>query len=621
VTKVLFTSSSTGNHTLTILRSNPQDDIFYVPAHGFTTGDPVEIAGSDVPAGLTALRYYVGSVTVNSFTLHVLRIDALASINGLTINRAEFSDTGTGNMTFTLQNVQIIGNINTSSKNPNNYSLLSTTNVDASNIISGIINTSRLGVGTANTDTFLRGDNTFQTVITSARILENSPISITGNFTTDSTTNFFFGDVAFDVVRANELLGDVNFTNVGVAAFSKGQFEVNAQGQVSVKAGRIDALSLGGLQAAFFLDPSNLTSPVPVNRGGTGLNSIPTGSIVYGSTSVAAANLAIGTANTVMTSDGTAPQWSNSLTLSGNLIVNGDTTIGNATGDALTIVAGTATVNNSLLFARDDTANNSVRYPISVRHSTSGVPAVGIGTGIEFITETTGNNFEIGTIFESVSTDVTAASEDFDAVIRVMINGATATQVLRVNGSTLQLGANNTNTTITTQGLSDLTLNTNNGTNSGFITIADGTSANITIDPSGTGKTLINSDAIVDGTLSITGGISLGNIAFSTASVAGATVLTTVDSFDKTLFRSAKYQIQIQCTAGPDAGTFEASELLLIHDGTSAFMTQWAVLTTGANSLATFTVDISGNDVRLRATPRASDTINIQANTVILQSV
>ena len=61
---------------------------------------------------------------------------------------------------------------------------------------------------------------------------------------------------------------------------------------------------------------------------------------------------------------------------------------------------------------------------------------------------------------------------------------------------TVRIGDQNANATITTYGTGDLTLNTNGGTNSGSITIADGENADITIQPHGTGDVLVNADTL-----------------------------------------------------------------------------------------------------------------------------
>ena len=57
-----------------------------------------------------------------------------------------------------------------------------------------------------------------------------------------------------------------------------------------------------------------------------------------------------------------------------------------------------------------------------------------------------------------------------------------------LSADTVQIGDLNTNAALTTNGTGDLVLNTNNGTNSGQITILNGASGNITVVPNGTGN-------------------------------------------------------------------------------------------------------------------------------------
>ena len=70
------------------------------------------------------------------------------------------------------------------------------------------------------------------------------------------------------------------------------------------------------------------------------------------------------------------------------------------------------------------------------------------------------------------------------ADIDIIPNG---TGDVNLGTDTVQVGDNNVDATITTQGTGDLILNTNNGTNSGTITIADGVDGNINIAPNGNG--------------------------------------------------------------------------------------------------------------------------------------
>jgi hypothetical protein len=59
---------------------------------------------------------------------------------------------------------------------------------------------------------------------------------------------------------------------------------------------------------------------------------------------------------------------------------------------------------------------------------------------------------------------------------------------VNLGADTVQVGDNNADATITTQGTGDLILNTNNGTNAGNITLADGANGDISITPNGTGS-------------------------------------------------------------------------------------------------------------------------------------
>lgn len=70
-----------------------------------------------------------------------------------------------------------------------------------------------------------------------------------------------------------------------------------------------------------------------------------------------------------------------------------------------------------------------------------------------------------------------------------------------------------------------------------------------------------------------------------------------LDSFRTTAYRTVKYIIQV--TSGSD---FQSSEILLLHDGTSAYITEYAIITTNSN-LVNYDAYISSGDVMLLATP------------------
>jgi hypothetical protein len=98
-------------------------------------------------------------------------------------------------------------------------------------------------------------------------------------------------------------------------------------------------------------------------------------------------------------------------------------TIGNSTGaTAVAVNTGTGGITATMYTA----ATNTAAQVLTIDHQTSGTPAVGIGSAITFKTETAAANTEIGMIIEAVTTDVTAASEDFSFNVKLMTAGAAA---------------------------------------------------------------------------------------------------------------------------------------------------------------------------------------------------
>ena len=89
-----------------------------------------------------------------------------------------------------------------------------------------------------------------------------------------------------------------------------------------------------------------------------------------------------------------------------------------------------------------------------------------------------------------------------------------------------------------------------------------------------------------------------------------ATGTTTVDSFNGVLYRSAKYVIQVD----DGAGNYETREALVVHDGTTAYITEYAMVYTGSDLIGDASVSISGNTVQLDYTPTSgSATVKVIA--------
>ena len=82
------------------------------------------------------------------------------------------------------------------------------------------------------------------------------------------------------------------------------------------------------------------------------------------------------------------------------------------------------------------------------------------------------------------------------------------------------------------------------------------------------------------------------------SAVSAGTGGAVVDSFDGTAYRSAKYIIQVD----NGSGEYETREALVVHDGTSAYITEYALVYTGASLIGDATVAMNGNQVELSYT-------------------
>jgi hypothetical protein len=115
------------------------------------------------------------------------------------------------------------------------------------------------------------------------------------------------------------------------------------------------------------------------------------------------------------------------------------------------------------------------------------------------------------------------------------------------------------------------------------------------------------------GNLSVTGNI-VTNIANSNAVITQniiskranipVTVLTVVDSFNISDYRTAKYVVSSQ-----NDDSFESLEVLLIHNDINSFITVYAAINDGGGNTVTFSTGINSGNVELRATGLAANTI------------
>jgi len=139
-------------------------------------------------------------------------------------------------------------------------------------------------------------------------------------------------------------------------------------------------------------------------------------------------------------------------------------------------------------------------------------------------------------------------------------------------------------------------------------------------------NTLIAKDAIRGGNnttanvLNISTGFYTNKATYisNTASFTDNVAAQVVDSFAVTTARTIKYLLQVNATA---IG-FQSTEIMLLHNGTDAFLTEYATLTSNTvqGNMAVFTVNVASGNVNLLISPTTNSTttstVNFQRTTI-----
>jgi hypothetical protein len=114
--------------------------------------------------------------------------------------------------------------------------------------------------------------------------------------------------------------------------------------------------------------------------------------------------------------------------------------------------------------------------------------------------------------------------------------------------------------------------------------------------------------------------VSLGNATIINDDSAGYSVATSttgaIDGFDKTLYRGAKFFVQLSDTV---AGEYQVAEVVLVHNDSTATIETYGVTWTGSANLATFSANIAGSTCWLNATSYATNTLNAKVSTQLMK--
>ena len=237
---------------------------------------------------------------------------------------------------------------------------------------------------------------------------------------------------------------------------------------------------------------------------------------------------------------------------------------------------------------------------------------------------TSGNAFVSGTVGGNT------------VVVNYQLRGGTVDTAanLSVVSNVTFSGANSTLTSNVFVNSANLTVNANTFAITG---VGGGNAVTISTNSTYTNTVLISQALTVQGnttavntwsfsnSVSMTGSVAMANlhtfvtsggaaIAASGANSVNASTAanTLIDSFNGNSYRGGKYVISVIDNSN---STYQMTELLLMHDGTTGYTTEYATLRSTSNNLAIFTANLSGTTVRLYATPAvANSTYKISKN-------
>ena len=226
------------------------------------------------------------------------------------------------------------------------------------------------------------------------------------------------------------------------------------------------------------------------------------------------------------------------------------------------------------------TIPNGIEKTYIIENGTTGAFTVEFktasGTGPTFSTTDKGIKivYSDGTNVVDVNANLSGPTlaSDLDVNGKSIISTSNGNIVLAPNGTgdvqldadTVRIGDSNANATLTTNGTGDLILNTNSGSNSGSITIKDGTNGDIEITPNGSGVVKL------DGLSYPTADGSASQVLSTNGS--GVLAFTTISSNPTQLVQSIPLASGVSVTAGkitsinstlPCSGTVESSAFVI----------------------------------------------------------
>lgn len=598
--------SVSGGHNITLTTTGNSNVTFP------TTGTLSTIAGSETFTNKTLTSPDINGGTVDSLTSLSVR-DTSAAFD-VTIG-ATSSTTLTANRTLTLDVVnaartfKLAGNLDFSAgfTTSGGHAVTLTT----SGATSVTLPTTGTLATIAGSETLTNKTLTSPTInggthggITTLGIRDTSAAFDVVLAATSSTALTASRTITLDVINAArtiKLAGNIdiagNFSTSGGHALT-----LTTTGATNI------TLPTSGTLASTSLKLSNFAATTSAELAGVISDETGSGALVFGTSPTFTTSIQSGatfsaftaaTALDIGAATGTTTV-NNNLTVTGNLTVNGTTTTVNST---------VITVDDPIFVLGGDTApasDDSKDRGIAFRWHNGTAAKVGFF------------GFDRSTQKLTYVPDATITSEEisgtvgaFDLSATGSINGLTVTAstgtLTIANGKTLT--ANNTLTFTGTDsssvafGAGGTVVYTSNKL-SALSSTTSAELAGVISDETGSG-------ALVFGTSpSISGPTITNAIIFDQTGIAVGTSATSIDSFAHATYRAAKYVISVS-----NAGLtqYQITEIGLIHDGTTATISPYGSIWSGASSLMTFSAAIVGPNVVLSgAGANAGNTVKVQ---------
>jgi len=345
------------------------------------------------------------------------------------------------------------------------------------------------------------------------------------------------------------------------------------------------------------------TSTTNISTGAVASATTKTINLGTGGAASSTTNINIGSAS------GGTTTVNSGLTVTGNLIVNGTTTTFNST--TVTIDDPIFTLGGDTAPGSDDNKDRGIEFRwhngtdaklgfFGFDDSTGYFTFIPDATNTSDIFSGTKGTLDVTAITGSAGTWTTARTITLagDLTGNVSIDGsANVTLTATVAADSVALGTDTTGNYVESITNGSYITGGNGGSEGAALTLAvDATTAN-------TASKVVARDASGDFAAGIITATAVKidstyNLDSATATVATLTQ-TAIASFSSTTFGGGKVTIQAFDSV---TGARTMCELLIVHDGTTASATEYAIVNTGASSIATYDVDISGGNVRILAT-------------------